>query len=220
MHAMTRVFIVDDHPILRKGLREIISQEPDMEVCGEAEDAATSLKGVIEAKPDIAIVDISLKDSNGLDLVKDLSVRHPGLKVLVLSMYEEDLYAERALRAGARGYIMKQEAAPSLVGALRRIIGGRIYLSESMSERVLDKVFEGGAEATRSPLETLSDRELEVFRLIGQGIGTRLIAERLHLSVKTIESYRARLKEKLHAKNANELMIQAVQWVQSQSSSQ
>jgi DNA-binding NarL/FixJ family response regulator len=216
MQPKTRIFVVDDHPMLRRGLSETIAQQPDMEICGEAEDAAATLRSMPRTRPDIAIVDISLKDSDGLNLVKDLAVRYPDVKVLVLSMYEEELYAERALRAGARGYIMKQEAAPSLIRAIRRVRAGRIYLSDKMSERVLHKVFNGGPAAARSPLEMLSDRELEVFRLIGQGVGTRQIAERLHLSVKTIESYRARLKEKLHSKSANELMIHAVQWVQSQ----
>jgi DNA-binding NarL/FixJ family response regulator len=213
---VAKVLIVDDHPIVREGLAQLIDQEDDLTVCGEAEGTRDALEAAEAARPDIAIVDIFLREASGIELVKDLVVRFPGLGILVLSIHDESIYAERVLRAGARGYIMKQEATEEVVSAIRRVLAGGIYLSESMADRILGKVFKGKCLAGTSPIERLSDRELEVFYLVGRGQGTRDVAERLHLSMKTIETYREHIKEKLNLKNATELLQHAIQWVQGQ----
>jgi len=208
------VVIVDDHPIVRKGLAELINQEEDFEVCGEAEDEGGAI-GVIESRrPDVAIVDISLKGGSGLDLIKSVKTRFPEVTVLVLSMHDETLYAERVLRAGARGYIMKQVAPDRVVLALRQVLQGKIYVSDAVAARMLHQFVEGRAAAGGSPLDRLSNRELEVFQLIGRGNTTRQIAEKLRLSVKTVESHREHIKEKLSLPNAPELIRHAVQWLQ------
>jgi len=209
-----RILIVDDHPIVRQGLVQMLGHEPDMEACGEAESAAEALKAIAAAAPDAAIVDLSLKDSSGLELLKDIRVRYPRLPVLVLSVYDESMYAERALRAGAKGYMMKEEAAEKVVTALRRILAGQIYLSEAMASRLLHVLVDGRPDAGLSPAERLSDRELEVFQLIGQGFGNTEIARRLHLSPKTVETYRGHIKEKLNLSGATELLQHAIQWAQ------
>ena len=209
-----RILIVDDHPIVRQGLVQMLGHEPDMEACGEAESAAEALKAIAAAAPDAAIVDLSLKDSSGLELLKDIRVRYPRLPVLVLSVYDESMYAERALRAGARGYMMKEEAAEKVVTAIRRILAGQIYLSEAMASRLLHVLVDGRPDAGLSPAERLSDRELEVFQLIGQGFGNTEIARRLHLSPKTVETYRGHIKEKLNLSGATELLQHAIQWAQ------
>ena len=209
-----RVVIVDDHPIVREGLIQLIDAEDDLRVVGEAEDAHAAMDEIQKVQPDIAIVDISLKGINGVELIKNLKIRHPRLPVLVLSMHDEALYAERALRAGARGYIMKQEATERVMEAIRRVMRGEIHLSEKIASRMLHKIVDAGAQAVQSPIELLSDRELEVFQLIGRGVGTREIAEELHLSIKTVESHRANIKKKLQLKTATELMRYALQWVQ------
>lgn len=209
-----RILIVDDHPIVRQGLVQMLGHEPDMEACGEAESAAEALKAIAAAAPDAAIVDLSLKDSSGLELLKDIRVRYPRLPVLVLSVYDESMYAERALRAGARGYMMKEEAAEKVVTAIRRILAGQIYLSEAMASRLLHVLVDGRPAAGLSPAERLSDRELEVFQLIGQGFGNTEIARRLHLSPKTVETYRGHIKEKLNLSGATELLQHAIQWAQ------
>ena len=211
-----RVFVVDDHPVVRQGLAQLIQQESDMVFSGEAETASDALQKIAAAPPDIALVDISLKDTSGLELIKDLKIRHPDLPVLVLSMHDEGLYAERILRAGARGYVMKEEAIEKVVSAIRRVLRGEIYLSDRMSANMLSKFVEGRPEASRFPIERLSDRELEVFQFIGQGLGTRQTAERLHLSIKTIESHRENIKRKLKLTNATELLQHAIQWVRSE----
>ena len=205
-----RVLLVDDHPILRQGLARLINEQKDLMVCGEFEEAAKALDSIDTTKPDAAIVDISLKGASGIELLKNIKVRFPQLLVLVLSMHDESLYAERALRAGASGYIMKQEATEQVLVALRRVLGGEIYLSEPMSSKLMHQLV-GGRPTAGSLLERLSDRELEIFGLIGQGRGTRQIAEQLHLSVKTVESHRAHIKEKLNLKNATELVHRAIQ---------
>jgi len=205
-----RVLLVDDHPILRQGLARLINEQKDLMICGEFEEAAKALDSIEAAKPDAAIVDISLKGASGIELLKNIKVRFPQLLVLVLSMHDESLYAERALRAGASGYIMKQEATEQVLVALRRVLGGEIYLSEPMSSKLMHQLV-GGKPTAGSLLERLSDRELEIFGLIGQGRGTRQIAEQLHLSVKTVESHRAHIKEKLNLKNATELVHRAIQ---------
>jgi DNA-binding NarL/FixJ family response regulator len=211
--ARRGVLIVDDHPIVRQGLAQLISQEEDLEVCGQAEDAHQALHAVREHAPDLVVADISLKETSGMDLLKDLRIQHPELPVLMLSMHDEAVYAERALRAGARGYIMKQEATERVVTAIRRVLAGDVYVSDGMAARMVSKLASPGRRAGGSPVDGLSDRELEVFRFIGEGHGTRQIAERLHLSIKTIETYRAHIKEKLDLKDATELLRAAIEWV-------
>jgi DNA-binding NarL/FixJ family response regulator len=208
------VFLVDDHPAMRQGLKELIDQEADLSVCGQAADIPSAIEGIQKTRPDIAIVDLSLKDASGLELIKDLKVRHADLPVLVLSMHAEGLYAERALKAGARGYIMKEATTENIIKAIRQVLGGEIYLSADASSKMLKKMA-GADPASAGSVESLSDRELEVFRLVGEGLRTRDIAERLHLSVKTIESYREHIKQKLHLDNAAKLTRAAVEWAQS-----
>ena len=207
-----RIFLVDDHPIVRQGLALLINREADLVVCGDAEEANSALRRIESLKPDVVVVDISLNGPDGLDLLKSIRMREPNLPVLILSMLDELLYAERALRAGANGYIMKQEATEQVLVALRRILGGDIYLSDRMASKMLHRFAGDSAFETRSPMTGLTDRELEIFRLIGEGHGTRQIAEGLHLSVKTVESYQAHIKEKLCLKNGRELVQRAIQW--------
>jgi DNA-binding NarL/FixJ family response regulator len=206
-----KVFLVDDHPIVRQGLALFIEREPDLMVCGEAEDATSALQAIRDATPDFVILDISLNGPDGLELLKTLRVRYPNLPALVLSMHDESVYAERALRAGANGYIMKQEAADKVITAIRHILGGDVYLSDRLTKQMLQQ-FVNGSISPRDPLAKLSDRELEVFRLIGAGHGTRQIADELHVSTKTVESYQAHIKEKLALRNARELVQHAVEW--------
>lgn len=206
-----RVFLVDDHPIVRQGLALFIEREPDLMVCGEAEGVTSALQAIRESTPDFVILDISLDGRDGLELLKTLRVRHPNLPVLVLSMHDESVYSERSLRAGANGYIMKQEAADKVITAIRQILGGDVYLSDRLTKRMLQQ-FVNGSISPRDPLAKLSDRELEVFRLIGAGRGTRQIADELHVSAKTVESYQAHIKEKLALRNARELVQHAVEW--------
>jgi DNA-binding NarL/FixJ family response regulator len=209
----TQILIVDDHPIVRQGLAALINHENDLAVCGQAEDSQQALRAIRELTPNMALVDISLKETSGLELIKNIHARHPNLPVLALSMHDETVYAERALRAGAMGYIMKQEATENVILAIRKILGGELYLSVRMTSRMVRKLVGGQTETLGSPLESLTDRELEVFHLIGQGCGTRQISERLHLSVKTIETYQAHIKAKLNLANAGELLQYAIQWV-------
>lgn len=212
-----RILIVDDHPIVRQGLRSLIDQEQDLHVCGEAGSAGEALKALAPMKPNLLLVDISLKGPDGLELTKSIRALEPDLPILIVSMHDETLYAERVLRAGANGYIMKEEVAQNVVHAIRKVLSGDIYMSDRMRQKILRGVAGQRSNTTTSAIERLSDRELEVFRLIGQGHGTRKIAEELHLSVKTIETYRAHIKEKLGLNNATELVRQAVQWVEQQS---
>jgi len=207
------VLIVDDHPIVRQGLAMLINQEQDLVVCGQAEDAHEAMRAVRESEPDMVIVDISLKETSGVELIKDLQVQHPDLPILTLSMHDEAVYGERALRAGARGYIMKQEATEKVVTAIRRVLEGEIYVSDGMAAKMVSKLIGGAGKKTGSPVERLSDRELEVFRMLGEGYNTREMAEKLHLSVKTIETYRAHIKDKLGLQDASELLRSAIQWV-------
>ena len=213
----SRVFIVDDHAMFREGLRQLIEYDPGLTVCGDAPDAAAALEGVRQSNPDVVIVDITLADSSGLDLVKNLRSDYEDLPVLVVSMHEESLYAERALRAGAMGYVMKNEPAKTVTAAIRSVLRGEMYLSRKMSSSVISKFARGETEKPVSPLEILSDRELEVFRMLGQGKGTRQIAQDLGLTIPTIHSFRNRIKEKLHLKTAPELVLHAINWVQSES---
>ena len=209
------ILIVDDHPIVRQGLSELVNHENDLIVCGQAEDANQAMKAVKELKPDIVIVDISLKETSGMELIKDLNVQYPKLPLLALSMHDESLYAERVLRAGAKGYIMKAEATEKVIMAIRKILSGEIYISDKMASKMMRKLVGGSSEINASPVELLSDRELEVFQLIGKGFGTRQIAERLYLSVKTIETYRAHIKEKLNLEDSAALLRYAIQWINS-----
>ena len=208
-----RIAIVDDHPVVRLGLKQMLAEHDDFDVCGEAEGAAEALSMIEDCCPDLVIVDISLKSGSGLDLVKQLAARDRSIKVLVSSMHDETLFAERALRAGAAGYITKEEAIDNMVEALRKVRSGSIYLSPAMTDRVLKSIAWGELEKGRAPLEQLSDRELEVFELIGQGLTTLKTAEHLGLSVKTVETYRENIKNKLNLENNNELICRAAQWV-------
>lgn len=212
-----RVLLVDDHPIMRQGLAQLIDNEPDLEVSGETETAAQAMQAIERERPDLVLADISLPGKNGLELIKDIQALHPGLSVLVLSMHDESLYAERVLRAGGRGYIMKQEGGKKLMSAIRQVLNGQIYVSEKMSARILE-IFSGGhrSENPASPIERLTDREFEVFQLIGQGLGSREIAESLHLSIKTVEVHRGNIKAKLQLKTSTELIRFAVRWIETQ----
>lgn len=212
-----RVFLVDDHPVVRKGLEEVINQENDLVICGQAGRAAEALQAISKLSPDLVILDLSLEGTSGMELLKQLKVSCEGLPVLVLSMHDESLFAERALHAGARGYIMKHEALSTLHTAIRRVLGGGVYLSDSLSQRFLERATKKPKESSQedsSALRQLSDRELEVLQMIGNGIGTSKIASTLRLSVKTVETYRANLKQKLRLENAAQLMQYAVNWAQ------
>jgi DNA-binding NarL/FixJ family response regulator len=211
-----RVFVVDDHPIVRQGLAQMLNRESDVMVCGEAEDAPTALQAIATTRPDIMIVDISLNGPDGLELLKSIRNRYPTLPVLILSMHDESIYAERALRAGANGYIMKHEAAEKVLVAVRQILNHETYVSDRVANKILQRYISGSSSAAASPLADLSDRELEVFRLIGSGHTTRMIADELHLSVKTVESYQAHIKDKLSLKSGRELVQHAIQWSMSE----
>lgn len=213
---MANILLVDDHPLMRKGLALTLDAETDLRVVGQAEDAETALQMVDEVEPDIVIVDISLPGMSGLEFIKHLTAVNPDIKTLVVSRHDEVLYAERSIRAGAKGYIMKLVAGDVIVKAVRRILNGGIYVSEEINERLLMGMASGRSTLSESPLDLLSDRELEVFESIGRGLATREIAERLHLSVKTVESYRARIKTKLNLQTASEVMQHAVQWVENE----
>ena len=206
------VLIIDDHPLLRQGIAMLINQQADLRVCGEAEDLRVAVQCIVQLRPDIVILDISLKGPDGLEVLKTIRATTPDLPVLVLSMHDEVLYAERAIRARANGYIMKQEATDKVLVAIRRILDGEVYLSEAMSKKLLQQFIDGVPPLLESRVAALSDRELEVFRLIGEGRSTREIAEELRLSVKTVETYQAHIKEKLALKSGRELIQHAIQW--------
>lgn len=210
--AKSRIFIVDDHAMFREGMKYLIDREPDLMVCGDAAGGEEALRNIPDLKPDLVIVDLSLSGSPGLDLIKTLKNDYPGLPVLVVSMHEESLYAERALHAGASGYVMKQEPTKTVKAAIRKVLGGDLHLSEKMTTALLGKAMRRGQAASISPMDRLSDRELEVFRMLGEGKMTRQIAEELNLSVATINSFRNRIKEKLEFKNSAEMVLNAIQW--------
>ncbi len=218
--SIIRILIVDDHPIVRRGLLGMINQEPDLRVVAEAQSFHEALDAIKENELDLAIVDLTLEGLSGLELIKQVRASHPAMAILVLSMHDEVLYAERVLRAGAKGYIMKQEGTDRLVTAIRTIMRGEIYVSERMASRMLGKFVGGKRESGGNLLDRLSDRELEVFELLGKGMGTRQVAERLCVSIKTIESHREHIKLKLQLKNASELIQHATQWVISEGKSQ
>ena len=211
-----RIMIVDDHPIVRHGMALLINRQPDMMVCGEATNASNALKCIPSLNPHVIVIDISLQGMDGIELIKHIKARHPRIVTLVVSMHDESLYAERVLRAGALGYVMKQEANEDMIGSIRRVLNGEIAVSEAVASGMLHRYVENRYDPSCSPMESLSDRELEVFRLIGHGHPTRQIADELHLSIKTIEAYREHIKQKLQLKNGTELIRHAVQWPQSE----
>jgi DNA-binding NarL/FixJ family response regulator len=214
--AAKRLMIVDDHPMMRQGLAQLIDNEPDLKVVAEADTGGQGLDLVVKEQLDLAVLDISLPDKNGLELIKDMRAVKPELPILIISMHDEALYAERVLRAGARGYIMKQEGGKKLLQAIRQVLTGQIYVSEKMSARILETFSGRTPEQSASPVARLSDREFEVFQLIGQGKGTKEIANHLNLSVKTVEVHRARIKEKLAIQTATDLVRYAVRWAEAQ----
>src|ERR1035437_632693 len=217
--AKSRVFIVDDHTMFREGLRQLIDNDPGLTVCGDAAGAVEALPAIRELKPDIVLVDISLGGASGIDLIKSIKSELEDLPVLVISMHDESLYAERALRAGAMGYVMKHEPAKTMKAAIRKVLGGDLHLSEKMASAMVGKFMPGNTDRPASPFEALSDRELEVFRLLGQGKAVRIIAEEMSVRSPTINSFHNRIKDKLGLKTSTEVMLQAIQWVRDETAS-
>ena len=216
MSQKIKVLLVDDHPLVREGLVNLISQQADLQICGEAVNELQALEIIRTVQPHVAIVDISLENGSGLELIKSIKAMFPAVTVLVLSMHDESLYAERALRAGARGYVMKREAAKKVIQALRCVLAGQLYVSDKIAALMAEKFVGGRPAATASPIEQLSNRELEVFQLLGLGHNTRQIADHLHVGFKTVQAYCARIKEKLKLANATELLREAIRWQESQ----
>ena len=215
MEQKIKILLVDDHPLVREGLVNLIRQHADLEICGEAANEPKALELIGSLQPDVAIVDISLENGSGIELVKNVKTIYPKVKTLVLSMHDEKLYAERALRAGARGYIMKREAAKKVIQGIRAVHEGQVYIGEKISAMIADKFAEGRNFDSVSPVEQLSNRELEVFELLGHGQSTRQIADHLHVGFKTVQAYCARIKEKLNLTNATELLREAIRWYES-----
>ncbi len=209
-----RILLVDDHPMVRERLGELINLEPDLVVCGQAEDCRQAVAAVAAHKPDLAIIDLALKNSDGLELIKDIRLRWPNVKMLVVSMHDESLYAERVIRAGARGYVTKQEATRSILLAIRRVLSGSIYLNEKACARIISRLVDRPDPVAATPAEVLADRELQVFEMTGRGLSTNEIAARLHIAVKTVETYRGRIREKLNLKDSSELRQHAIAWTQ------
>ena len=209
-----RVLLVDDHAVVRYGIAQFINQQSDLVVCGEEEDASNALSAIAKLKPDLVIADISLKDSSGLELMRNIKAQHAGMPVLVVSAHDESVYAEIAFRAGALGYLMKSEGLQKLVTAIRRVLSGSVYVSDALASRMLQRQVRGHADIAKSPVKGLSDRELEVFQLIGKWKKTKEIAHELHLSIKTIEYYREQIKRKLNLQTGAELTQHATAWVQ------
>jgi DNA-binding NarL/FixJ family response regulator len=209
---ISKVFLVDDHPLVREWLTNLINQLPDLRVCGEAPSVVDALQGIEETKPHVAIVDLSLSEGSGLDLVRSIKVRAPDIAIIVLSMHDERFYAERTFRAGAKGYIMKGETTSNIIAAIREVLDGKLYLSPQMRAIFAERFVDGGPPDALSPVKKLSDRELEVFSLLGQGYETRRVAQSLNVSIKTVQAYCARIKDKLHLANASELLREAIRW--------
>jgi DNA-binding NarL/FixJ family response regulator len=209
-----RIFIVDDHPLVREWMAGLIRPQPDLEVCGAAENAAGTLAALAEAQADVIVADLSLDGNSGLDLIRDIHAFHPQVKILVLSMHEEAHYAERALRAGARGYIMKSESTDRIIDAIRQVIKGKVYASETVLATLAERLLSGSARHQGAPVDALSDREIEVFRLLGQGFKTREVAERMKVGMKSVQVYCGRIKNKLNLANASELRREAARWVE------
>jgi DNA-binding NarL/FixJ family response regulator len=207
------IFIVDDHAVVRQGLKTLINQEADMFVCGEAEDGPSALRKLSDTQPDLTIVDISLTSMSGLDVIKAMKIKYPSMPILVFSMHDETIFAKRALRAGASGYTMKSEPAGVLIEAVRKLLKGKVYLSEEMAEQLFHQIIKGKGESNEDIVKSLSDREFDVFRLIGKGFGSRQIAQRFNLSVKTIDAVRESIKHKLGLKSASELVPYAIEYI-------
>ncbi|HNW07619.1 MAG: response regulator transcription factor [Verrucomicrobia bacterium] len=207
-----RILLVDDHPLVRERLAEIINQEPDLMVCGEAQDRAGALAAMAAHRPELAIIDLALKDSDGLELIKDIRLHWPNVLMLVVSMYEESLYAERVIRAGARGYVTKQEATRDILSAIRRVLSGRVYLNENVSARIIDRLADRSVPGAATPAEMLADRELQVFELLGRGLVVKEIARRLRIATKTVDTYRRRIREKLNLQTSSQLLQHAISW--------
>jgi DNA-binding NarL/FixJ family response regulator len=208
----SRVFIVDDHPLVREGLTNLINGQDDLIVCGEAKDSAQTINGMVKARPDVALIDISLENESGLELVKQLRSQFPQVALIVLSMHDEGLYAERALRAGARGYVIKRETSKSVLASIRQVLAGGVYVSEKIVKRMALRLASSREALAHSPVERLSDRELEIFRLLGQGRTPSQIAGDLNLSLKTVQAYCARAKEKFGVTSLTELVRAAIRW--------
>lgn len=207
-----RILLVDDHPLVRERMAEIINQEPDLMVCGEAQDRAGALAAMAAHRPELAIIDLALKDSDGLELIKDIRLHWPNVLMLVVSMYEESLYAERVIRAGARGYVTKQEATRDILSAIRRVLSGRVYLNENVSARIIDRLADRSVPGAATPAEMLADRELQVFELLGRGLVVKEIARRLRIATKTVDTYRRRIREKLNLQTSSQLLQHAISW--------
>ena len=216
MPQKSKVLLVDDHPLVREWLANLINQQLDLQICGEAANASAALELIGVAKPEIAMVDISLEGGSGIELIKNIKALYPGVIVIVLSMHDEMLYAERALRAGARGYIMKREATKKVLQAIRCVLAGKLYISDKVTAMMAEKFVDGRPPVTDSPIAQLSDRELEVFQLLGKGYSTRQIADDLHVGFKTVQAFCARIKDKLKLTNATELLREAIRWHDSQ----
>ncbi|HEY6579053.1 MAG TPA: response regulator transcription factor [Rhizomicrobium sp.] len=216
-NRISRVFLVDDHPLVREWLTTLLNQLSDLRVCGEAAGADKALEGIRATRPDIAIIDLALPDGSGLALVKSIVAESPGTAIVVLSMHDERFYAERSFRAGARGYVMKGESTSSIAAAIREVLGGKLYLSPGMQAAFAERFAGDDLSALQTPVKKLSDRELEVFRLLGQGYETRRVAQSLNVSIKTVQAYCARIKEKLRLANASELLREAIRWNDAQS---
>jgi DNA-binding NarL/FixJ family response regulator len=212
MNPKAKVLLVDDHPLVREWLANLIQQQDDMEVCGDAGNPAAALRAAAATAPDVAVIDLALEDASGLELIKNLRVERPELRMVVLSMHDETVYAERALRAGARGYVMKREATRKILQAIRRVLAGELYVSDRVREMFAEKFVGGRPPVGESPVTGLSDRELEVFRLLGRGRNNRQIADELHVSIKTVQEYCARIKDKLKVGAMNELVREAIHW--------
>ena len=207
-----RILLVDDHPLVRERMAEIINQEPDLMVCGEAQDRAGALAAMAAHRPELAIINLALKDSDGLELIKDIRLQWPNVLMLVVSMYEESLYAERVIRAGARGYVTKQEATRDILSAIRRVLSGRVYLNENISARIIDRLADRSVPGAATPAEMLADRELQVFELLGRGLAVKEIARRLRIATKTVDTYRRRIREKLNLQTSSQLLQHAISW--------
>jgi DNA-binding NarL/FixJ family response regulator len=215
----SKILIVDDHPLFREGLQQLITRDPDLTMCGEASNATEATQRIAELKPDLVVVDISLGSGSGIELIKAIRNEHDDLPVLVVSMHDESLYAERSLRAGAMGYVMKQEPGKTVITAIHKLLRGEMYLSERMSSAVISKFMRGETDQPATPIDILSEREMEVFRMLGRGMGTRQIAHDLNVTVATVNSFRNRIKEKLKLKTATEVMLHAIQWSREEAAS-
>lgn len=214
--ARKKILVVDDHPMTRAGVAHLLNKQADMIVCGEMGSPAEALSEIPKSRPDLLLTDLTMPGRSGVEFIKDVLALYPSLPILIVSMHDEVIYAERALRAGARGYIMKEAGGEKLLEAIRRVLSGQVYVSEQMSARILDNLSGSKPRGSHSPIEKLSDREFEIFQLIGQGKSTRDIAKQLHLSPKTVDVHRGHIKEKLELKDATSLVRHAVRWVETQ----